>query len=106
MEILVDEYLDCGGVEEVSRRLPALANYPAFGEAGVAEMQQQLASGDVESVVRRLLESHYDPRYVHGNRDFAFARSFDLRGPQRTAREILDWIESSSIHETGTGRTP
>ncbi|MEM7165261.1 MAG: tRNA 2-selenouridine(34) synthase MnmH [Planctomycetota bacterium] len=92
--ILADEYLECGGVEEVSRRLPALARYPAFGQAGVAAMQQSLAAGEIGRVVRELLDRHYDPRYQHGNRDFDFTASFDLADAATTAREILAWIES------------
>lgn len=93
VDVLVGEYLACGGVAEVCRRLPALASYPAFGADGVAKMQQQLNDGEIAPVVRRLLETHYDPRYQHGNQHFDFARVFALTDPKTTAAEILQWVE-------------
>lgn len=99
IEILRDEYLGCGGVAEVQRRLGALAAYPALGPEGVAELRAWLSEGRIDDTVRVLLERHYDPRYRHGHAGLAFVQQFTLRGSQEghfreTAAEVMDWLDS------------
>lgn len=95
VSILTDEYLRCGGIEEVKARLHFLAPYPAIGEDGVAWLETCLENGRVSEAVRFLLEKHYDPRYAHGNRGLTVVKQFHLSTIERTADEIVSWIERS-----------
>lgn len=94
VRILTDEYLACDGVDEVKRRLPLLASFPAIGCEGVERLIRDLDQGRVSSVVRFLLTKHYDPRYEHGNRGLDRVHQLRLGAYDETAREVIAWIEA------------
>ncbi|MGE3165139.1 MAG: tRNA 2-selenouridine(34) synthase MnmH [Planctomycetota bacterium] len=96
VRILADDYLACGGIEEVKRRLPLLASFPAVGPDGVERLTRDLDAGRVHEVVTFLLANHYDPRYHHGNQGLERVHTVELGTFSQTADAIVRWIEARS----------
>lgn len=93
--LLSDEYLGAASVDEICKRLTGLEHFDVFGPVGVARLSDLLRSGETPTVVRELLERHYDPRYLHSQRRFEMEQHFSLRDPASTAVEVLEWMDAS-----------
>ncbi len=96
VEVLEQDYLAAPGCEaELLRQLPLLEARVkrASGEPGLCE---RLRAGEVDELVRVLLERHYDPLYRHGEQGRHCATRVDSTVPARAAREIASWIEAQS----------
>ena len=64
-----------------------------LGLADAESLAARFERGEVEQVVRTLLERYYDPLYRHGERGNRYAARFDASDPARAAREIAAWLE-------------
>ncbi|MFQ5655048.1 MAG: hypothetical protein ACE5GW_09995, partial [Planctomycetota bacterium] len=93
IEILCEEYGAGDGLEEIRRRLPALAPYPRIGEEGVLELEGLLEAGRAGEAARLLLERHYDPRYRHGNRALRLIRRLELGSFADTAARVVSAMD-------------
>ena len=92
---------------EISRCLEGLGAYPQVGAEGVRRWRTCLERGEIDEVVRELLEVHYDPRYRHGASESAtpeWSWGAFLEERDETVRgwiEELDHIAESSAPPDG-----
>lgn len=94
--VLKEDYLaDERNRAELMRQLP-LIDLRLVRKHGAPSLCDMLARGDVDALVRLLLERYYDPLYAHSERGKSYAFSVDAAEPARAAREIAHWIESTS----------
>jgi len=97
IEVLKSDYL----ASERSRR-ELLARLPEVESRmhlrpGEPALVERLARGDVDELVRVLLERYYDPLYRHGERVHRYAARFDASDPARAAAGIAGWIEAALV---------
>ncbi|MBK7878779.1 MAG: tRNA 2-selenouridine(34) synthase MnmH [Planctomycetes bacterium] len=94
VEVLEHDYL--ARPENAAELLPRLEYLDdRIGHApGESTLVARFEGGDVDGVVRELLERWYDPRYRHGEQGRAHAATFDATDPTRCARELVAWIET------------
>jgi tRNA 2-selenouridine synthase len=82
-QLLVEEYRTTSGWGDLIDRIDTLRCYEALGDQGVDEIQSLLKAGEPQKAAVMLLEKHYDPRYVHGNK----GRHYHFRVEQPTTAE-------------------
>jgi tRNA 2-selenouridine synthase len=106
VNLLSEEYLAAGGVEEIARRLPSLRRFPGFEEDRIEDLQRDLSEGRTRAVAAALLELHYDPRYRHGSQEYPVERTFAFHEVSSTADEIVTWLESHCAAGGAEGPAP
>ncbi len=77
--------------------LGPLAAYPRIGVVGVARMREQLQRGEIDRVVERLLDDHYDPRYRFGSHRGEPVATIEYRSPRETAEELVDRLDGGDF---------
>lgn len=89
------DYMKGNHVEELIDSLEALKAY--INKEKISEFQNQVRKGDVDSVIKSLLLSYYDPRYSHhqSKRDYIFVN----QNPKETAEKILEWHQRKEENE-------
>ena len=68
---------------------------PFFGAARTEELLGLLRKGDLRPLVRTLLEEHYDPRYSHAMRNYAYALTVSSEDLDAAVAELKAFAESA-----------
>ncbi|UJF16385.1 tRNA 2-selenouridine(34) synthase MnmH [Jeotgalibaca sp. MA1X17-3] len=89
------DYMKGNHLEELIDSLESLKVY--INKEKIIEFQDQVRKGDVDSVIKSLLLSYYDPRYNHhqSKRDYIFVN----HNPKETAEKILKWHQQKEENE-------
>jgi tRNA 2-selenouridine synthase len=104
VRVLEEDYL----ADERSRmqlldRLPQVEERMTL-PAGSASLTSMLEAGEVDGLVRLLLERYYDPLYRRSEKGRTYAHSIDGSDPARAAAELAHWIESHASSIASPGR--
>lgn len=90
--VLRADYLaHAGSSAEIARALAFIDQRLKL--AGAESLAAQFERGDIDRVVRTVLERYYDPLYRHGEQGNRYAARFDASDPVRAAWEIATWLE-------------
>jgi len=65
-----------------------------LGLSGAEALARRFERGEIDTVVRVLLERYYDPLYRHSEQGQRYAARFDTRDPAAAARAIAEWIDA------------
>lgn len=90
--VLRADYLaHSGSSAEVARALAFIDE--RLGLAGAESLAASFERGEIDRVVRTVLERYYDPLYRHGEQGKRYVARFDASDPVRAAHEIAAWLE-------------
>lgn len=84
------EYLAKADLRELTTTLGYLNR--VINPDKVKIMQEQLANGEADAVIEKLLVSYYDPQYSHHKKQYV--KTFFNRNSFQTAEEIVAWHQS------------
>jgi len=91
--------LDVATLSQLEAALASLRGF--FGAVRTGQLLAQLHAGELRPLVRTLLEEHYDPRYRHAMRNYAYALTVSGEDLDAAARQLAAFGEGA-VHTAKT----
>lgn len=98
--ILVEEYRTSEGWEPLIKKLDDFARFSDLSKEDISDLVKDLRNDQPESVVKYLLEHHYDSRYQHHMKIDRVKLKLIVQEPEDLAEQVIQFLDSASTAHT------